>query len=114
VAERVDQAAVERVREYLDVHALAATPAAQLEAIAGHDRYTIARHFRRAFGTSPDRYRTLRRLAHARAAIERGDALADVAAACGFADQSHLNKRFKGAFGITPGQFAAAVAGRGR
>ena len=28
----------------------------------GLDRYTIARHFRRAFGTSPDRYRTMRRL----------------------------------------------------
>jgi AraC-like DNA-binding protein len=25
-----------------------------------------------------------------------------------FADQSHLTKRFKGAPGITPGQFAAA------
>ena len=37
----------------------------------GIDRFTIARQFRRAFGTSPDRYRTMRRLARARAAIEK-------------------------------------------
>ena len=27
------------------------------------------------------------------------------------ADQSHFHKRFKGAFGVTPGQFAAAARG---
>jgi AraC-like DNA-binding protein len=28
----------------------------------------------------------------------------------GYVDQSHLNKRFRAAFGVTPGQFAAALA----
>ena len=51
-----------------------------LERIAGLDRFAIARHFRRAFGTSPDRYRTMRRLELARAAIARGVPLVRAAA----------------------------------
>jgi AraC-like DNA-binding protein len=31
-----------------------------------------------------------------------------VAAEVGFVDQSHLIKRFRSAFGITPGQYVAA------
>jgi AraC-like DNA-binding protein len=81
-----------------------------LERIAGIDRWTIARHFRAAFGTSPDRYRTMRRLELARRAIAAGASLADAAATAGFADQSHMTRHFKRAYGITPGRWAAATA----
>jgi AraC-like DNA-binding protein len=108
--ETIDAAAVERVREHLAAHAREQTPAAVLEQVAGADRFTIARHFRRAFGTSPDRYRLLRRLALARAAIERGDSLARAAADAGFADQSHLTRQFKRSYGFTPGRWAALTA----
>lgn len=107
----IDQRAVERVREHLAAHACEQTPAAVLEAIAGADRYTIARQFRRAFGTSPDRYRTLRRLALARAAIESGEPLAAAAAGTGFADQSHMTRQFKRTYGVTPARWAALTAG---
>ena len=103
----IDLDAVERVREYLAAHAREHTPAATLEAIAGSDRFTIARHFRRAFGTSPDRYRTLRRLALARAAIESGQSLARAAAETGFADQSHMSRQFKRTYGLTPARWLA-------
>jgi AraC-like DNA-binding protein len=105
----VDVAALERVREYLAAHAREHTAAATLERIAGLDRFTIARHFRRAFGTSPDRYRTLRRLALARDAIERGVPLVQAALDAGFADQSHMTRQFKRAYGMTPARWAAAV-----
>jgi AraC-like DNA-binding protein len=94
--------AVERAREYLAAHATEPTRAAILEEVAGMDRFTLARHFRRALGTSPDRYRTMRRLGLARTAIERGTPLALVAASTGFADQSHMARQFKRAFGLTP------------
>jgi AraC-like DNA-binding protein len=106
----IDTRAVELVRDYLAAHACEQTRASTLEAIAGADRFTIARHFRRAFGTSPDRYRTLRRLALARAAIERGEPLAQVAAASGFADQSHMTRQFRRAYGLTPGRWLALTA----
>jgi AraC-like DNA-binding protein len=106
-AERIDLAAVARVREYLREHARQQIPAATLEAVAGLDRFTVARQFRRAYGTSPDRYRLLRRLELARDAIRRGASLARAAAEAGFADQSHLTRQFKRAYGLTPGRWAA-------
>lgn len=106
---RIDLAAVERARGYLEAHAPEPTPAATLERVTGLDRFTLARHFRRAFGTSPDRYRTMRRLDLARRAIERGEAPAHAAALAGFVDQSHMTRQFKRAYGITPARWAALV-----
>jgi AraC-like DNA-binding protein len=108
--EPIDVPALEAVREHLTAHATESTPAAALERVAGLDRFAIARQFRRAFGTSPDRYRTMRRLDVARAAIASGTPLAAVAADAGFADQSHLTRQFKRAYGVTPGAWAAALA----
>jgi len=105
----IDISAVELVRDYLASHAQEQTPASTLERLAGADRFTIARHFRRAFGTSPDRYRTLRRLALARTAIESGRPLAQAAAEAGFADQSHMTRQFKRAYGLTPAHWAAVT-----
>jgi AraC-like DNA-binding protein len=105
----IDNRAVELVRDYLTAHAGEQTPAETLEQIAGTDRFTLTRHFRRAFGTSPDRYRTLRRLEHARRAIEKGVPLARAAFDAGFADQSHLTRQFKRAYGLTPGRWATAL-----
>jgi AraC-like DNA-binding protein len=85
-ATRVDAAAVERVREHVDAHAREAIAAATLERVSGLDRFTLARQFRAVHGTSPDRYRTLRRLALARQAIERGATIVAAAAESGFAD----------------------------
>jgi AraC-like DNA-binding protein len=107
----VDFGAVGRVRDYLAAHACEQTTAARLESVAGMDRFTIARHFRRAFGTSPDRYRTLRRLAVARASIEGGESLARAAAAAGFADQSHMTRQFKRSYGLTPARWSTLRAG---
>jgi len=110
---RIDNRAVELVHDYITTHAREQTPASMLEQIAGTDRFTIARHFRRAFGTSPDRYRTIRRLALARTAIESGLALARAAADAGFADQSHMTRQFKKTYGLTPGHWAKAVLAAG-
>lgn len=107
---RIDNRAVELVRDYLTTHAREQTPASMLEQIAGTDRFTIARHFRRAFATSPDRYRTVRRLALARTAIDSGLPLARAAGDAGFADQSHMTRQFKRTYGLTPGRWAKAVA----
>ena len=100
---------VELARDYLAAHAREQTSASVLERIAGTDRFTIARHFRWAFGTSPDRYRTLRRVALARTAIEGGRSLAEAASEAGFADQSHMTRQFKRTYGLTPGRWRAVT-----
>ena len=108
----IDLRAVGLARDYLAAHASEQTPASTLEAVTGVDRFTLARQFRRAFGTSPDRYRTMRRLGLARAAIERGLPLAQAAASAGFADQSHMTRQFKRAYGLTPARWTALTGGR--
>ena len=107
---QLDLTALGRVREYLAAHAREQIPAALLEQVAGLDRFAIARSFRRAYGTSPDRYRLLRRLALARAALERGEPIARAAADAGFADQSHLTRQFKRCYGVTPARWAQLTA----
>jgi AraC-like DNA-binding protein len=105
----IDFRAVSGVRDYLAAHPAVQTPASTLERLAGLDRYSIARQFREAFGTSPDRYRTMRRLELARAAIESGVPLARAAAQAGFADQSHMTRQFKHTYGLTPARWAKTV-----
>ena len=95
-----------RVRDYLDANRFAQVGSDELEEVTGLDRYTIARQFRRQFGTSPHRYLLMRRLASARERISLGEPLADIAADTGFADQAHFTRHFKKAFGLTPGRWA--------
>jgi AraC-like DNA-binding protein len=98
------------VRDYLDANRFDQVSSAELEDVAGFDRFTIARQFRSQFGTSPHRYLLMRRLASARERISLGQPLADIAADTGFADQAHFSRHFKKAFGMTPGRWAALAA----
>jgi AraC-like DNA-binding protein len=102
--------ALRDVRDLLAADPAAWPSAAALERLSGLDRWTLARAFRAAFGTSPSRFRTMRQVDHARRLISRGVPLAEIAAAAGFADQSHLSRQFKRAYGLTAGQWAAALA----
>jgi AraC-like DNA-binding protein len=106
----IDGAAVARVREFLLGHPACPVPSATLEAVSGLDRWTLARQFRAACGTSPYRFFVLRRLDRARALIRQGVGLAETALATGFADQSHMTRQFKRAYGLPPGQWAALNA----
>jgi len=94
---------------------IATTPArrhslAEMERLCGLDRWTIARQFRALFGTSPSRFRTMRQLDEVRRSLGEGASLADAALAAGFADQSHMSRHFKRAYGLTPAAWVAALA----
>jgi len=73
-------------------------------------RFALMRLFARHIGMPPHIYMTHVRLRVARQLLLQGEPAASVAAALGYVDQSHLNKRFRAAYGFTPGQFAAALA----
>lgn len=98
--------AVARAREFLTAEACRTVDSRELEEVTGLDRFALSRHFRAATGTSPHRYQVGRRLALAQKMIAHGTSLGDVAAATGFADQSHLTRHFAARFGLTPGRFA--------
>ncbi len=105
----VDGTAMARVRAAL-MDEVGATPMSALETLAGLDRWTLARQFRAAYGTSPHRFRTLRRLERVRRLMADGLGLAEASAAAGFADQSHMTRQFKRAYGLTPARWRAALA----
>jgi AraC-like DNA-binding protein len=94
--------AVRAAREYLD-EAADLPSSGTLERLTGLSRFELARQFRKCLGTSPHRYATMRRLDRARQLIAADVPLADAAAVCGFADQSHMTRQFKQAYGISPG-----------
>lgn len=102
---------VKAARDYLEAHVARGVRSQELERITGLDRFALSRHFRAAFATSPHRFLLMRRLQQARAMIGDGEPIAEVAAATGFADQSHLTRHFKKAFGIAPGAWSGMVRG---
>ena len=84
-------------------------PMAELERLAGLDRWALARQFRAALGTSPSRFRTHRQLDLLRRSVKSGVSLMDAALEAGFSDQSHMSRQFKRAYGLTPARWAAAL-----
>ncbi|WP_431104584.1 AraC family transcriptional regulator [Roseateles noduli] len=96
-------------RSRLDDDLTAPVSLADLAREAGLSRFQFLRGFTRATGLPPHAYLVQRRLQHARRLIALGTPLADVAAASGFFDQSHLTRHFVRCFGIAPGAYAAAL-----
>jgi AraC-like DNA-binding protein len=101
-----DMNAAARAREFIDASVERGVTSEGLEEVTGLDRYALARQFRFCFGTSPYRYLVMRRLDRARARIREGTALSDAAIDSGFADQSHMTRHFKKAYGMPPGRWA--------
>jgi AraC-like DNA-binding protein len=98
----LDVAALSRVRELIAAEPARPHALAELERVSGLDRWTLARQFRAAFGTSPVRFRTMRRLDQVRRLLRGGVCAAEASIAAGFADQSHMSRHFKRAYGVTP------------
>lgn len=77
-------------------------------AAAAHlSTYHLTRVFKKATGVSPHQYLVQVRVNSARSLLSAGAgdrSLAEIAAAVGFADQSHLTRHFKRVLGMTPKQ----------
>ena len=105
-----DFRAAERARAFLAEERRRVVTSAELERVAGADRFSLARSFRRLYGTSPYRYLLMRRLDDVRAGIRAGLPLAGLAADAGFADQAHMTRLFRGAYGLSPGRYRALAS----
>jgi AraC family transcriptional regulator len=95
-----------RVRERLHDDFADAPTLDALARIAGVHPGHLTRVFRRHYGRSIGAYlRDLRLEWTARRLATSDDPLIAIAAAAGFADQSHLTRAFKARFGCTPGRY---------
>jgi AraC-like DNA-binding protein len=97
--------AVERARALLHSRPTQPLELPEIAMVAGTSVSHLVRAFSRVVGLPPQRYHVQVRLAHARRLLAQGQSASWVAHECGFADQSHLNRRFKECHGLTPGAF---------
>jgi AraC-like DNA-binding protein len=102
-------ASIRIVKEHMDDDPTAAFTLADLARISGLSRFQVLRSFAAATGLTPHAYLMQRRTDIARRLILNGTALAEAAAASGFADQSHMNRIFARKYGISPGTYAASL-----
>jgi AraC-like DNA-binding protein len=103
-----DQRATAPEVEYALARLKATCGAVSVETLAaevGWSRRHLGARFREAVGVSPKALGRLIRVEHAAQRVRDGDALADIAYAGGYADQSHFNRDFRELVGCTPTQF---------
>ena len=75
----------------------------------GLSKFHLLRAFQRETGLSPRQWAMQLRTRRAQGLLRNGAAPGDIAYTLGFTDQSHLNRHFKAAYGLTPGRYQSAV-----
>lgn len=84
--------------------------ASEIADAVGMSETTLRRKIRAATGGGVVALTNRLRAGEARALIRRGDkSLAEIAFACGYADQAHLTRSFRRAFGQSPGAWRDAL-----
>ena len=97
------------IRDYLRARLGAQVTTAELARLSGLTEWHLIRAFHREFGLPPHAYHTRLRLAQAGELLSQGLGVSTAAYECGFADQSHLSRKFKEVYGLTPAAWAAAT-----
>ena len=100
-----------RTLAYIEANLASKMDIDDLANVVALSRSHFSRAFKRCLGFSPMEYVVVRRVERAKAMISgTKEPLAVVALACGFADQAHLNRRFRDIVGISPGRWRRSSA----
>ena len=97
--------AISRVRAYLEEHYAENLSINTLAQFVGLSPFYLIRSFHQQMGLPPHSYQRHWQLLQAKQALRSSKPLSDIAVEHGFYDQSHFNRHFKRAFGLTPGQY---------
>lgn len=81
----------------------------EMAAYLGLSRFHLLRSFQKQVGLSPRQWAMQLRTRRAQALLRAGLPATEVAHELGFADQSHLNRHFRAAYGVSPGSFQRAL-----
>jgi AraC-like DNA-binding protein len=106
---KISRRSVKQIQEYIEAHYADDLSLPQLAALVHLTPCYMLRLFTKVMGMPPHAYLTQVRLKQAKRLLARGQPIADVAYQTGFTDQSHLTKRFKQMYGITPGQYSLSI-----
>ena len=97
---------VRGAREFIDANLDGDPSIAQLASECRLSSSHFARAFKQTMGMPPHRWLTKRRVERAKQLLQKTDSqLADIALACGFADQSHFARVFSQSEGRSPGMW---------
>lgn len=94
-----------RARDYIHDNITADMSLDEISRRANLSKYHFLRLFRRSFGATPHQYILNYRLNRVREELESGLPIDDAVHSYGFGDLSHLNRRFKPVYGMTPKQY---------
>lgn len=95
-----------RTVTYIEAHLDSRLDVPLLASLVSFSKSHFSRAFRRSLGIPPMTYVKARRIERAKALITAtNQQLTEIALDCGFADQSHLNRSFRQAFGLSPGRW---------
>jgi AraC family transcriptional regulator len=104
-------AQIRNLTSYINDHMSENITLADLAAVVDASVYAFIRQFKISFGSAPHCYLMKRRVEKARELIGRRHIpIKLVAASCGFADQSHMNRLFKKMYDVTPGMLRKAAS----
>jgi len=105
---RLEEQVLGRLRDYVVAHLDERIEAGALAKIAGRSPFHFTRVFARSVGMTPYRYVVHLRLQRALELMRDGrHGLAEIAAATGFADQSHLSRWVRRVHGVSPTELTA-------
>jgi AraC family transcriptional regulator len=101
---------VRRAKEILSAHLDGSIPLQEVARECHLSMSHFSRQFRRTTGLPPHKWLLTRRIEVAKEKLgDRRMSLSDLAAACGFADQSHLTRVFTRMVGVSPGTWRRAM-----
>jgi len=94
------------MQEYLRANVRRNVRLEELARLNGLSKAYAIRSFRRVVGMPPYEWLLQLRIEEAKALLQAGRAISEVALEFGFADQSHFHRRFKSVTGMTPAAYA--------
>lgn len=98
------------VRQMIQDRVVEGVPISDLAEACGMSSGALVRGFKKSTGVSPHQWLLLRRIDHATELMADADlSLAEIAAASGFADQSHFNRIFAQKMGVSPGAWRRSL-----
>ncbi len=105
--------ALRRVRDHIDRHFATPITLSQLAALGGMSRFHLVKAFRAAYGETPMRYLTGRRIARAQELLRYANlTVTEVCMAVGYTSLGSFSSRFAELVGESPSAYQRRWAGR--
>lgn len=108
-AARLSDDELARLNRHIDRNLDTPLTLEDLASLVGRSRFHFSRLFKSSTGMTPHQYVVRCRVERARELLRAGSSIAEVAAAVGFASQSHLHSHIQRVFGCTPGQLVSRL-----